>query len=436
MARYTDTTPPQVPQHSVKSQCIEQTRLYEVITPLLGGGSKVHTVDSETTVRVSQIRGMLRFWWRATRGGQYDTIAKLKRAESSIWGGSIGKEMVPSAVCISMNIENAGNECISDSDISPTGSSEKLSSQKSKYSYVLFPLREKTEVKLRKNVVFRLNVIYPESLSQEVEAAFWAWELFGGIGARTRRGLGAISLKEVDGKKRPLHTTVELQQHIALHAATFIDDTYAIEGVPLLKKNIQIGSYEVMKASVGFTAHDKSAISVFGKLIARYRSYRQTRHTSEGGSAGQGESIWPDPNALRYISGVALRSKNFYATTHHIPRAQLGLPIISTFPNAKFDNRTRKVTFTIQNAMNRHASPLIFRPHVVEGGYVGIILILGNTRIDYPLDITSDGPFLDRSGTQLSPIGEAKIMNPQNEPHGPTNTSDVLAGVFAYMKNA
>ena len=61
-----------------------QTRSYELMTPLFGGGAKPGRADSDLVIRGSGIRGQLRFWWRACRGGQF--------------GGSTGAELFTEAL--------------------------------------------------------------------------------------------------------------------------------------------------------------------------------------------------------------------------------------------------------------------------------------------------------------------------------------------------
>src|SRR5689334_14246615 len=74
---------------------IEQKREYQLITPLYGGGVTPGEADPVTIIRATEIRGNLRFWWRATRGRLFgdDRVAMLKR-EGEIWGAAYKKEEV------------------------------------------------------------------------------------------------------------------------------------------------------------------------------------------------------------------------------------------------------------------------------------------------------------------------------------------------------
>src|SRR5262245_19615123 len=66
-----------------------QVHEYELMTPLFGGGVETQHADPVTIVRATEVRGQLRFWWRATRGGQFgEDLAKMKKAEDTLWGST------------------------------------------------------------------------------------------------------------------------------------------------------------------------------------------------------------------------------------------------------------------------------------------------------------------------------------------------------------
>src|SRR6185369_181676 len=65
-------------------------REYELITPLFGGGVEPGVNDAITPISGKSIRGHLRFWWRATRAGQFgggaQGLRSMKEREALIWG--------------------------------------------------------------------------------------------------------------------------------------------------------------------------------------------------------------------------------------------------------------------------------------------------------------------------------------------------------------
>src|SRR5436190_2212651 len=79
--------PAQVERHT--GETIAQVREYRLITPLFGGGVNPREADPISVVRASEVRGHLRFWWRATRGGQFGgDLEKMKQAEDLLWGST------------------------------------------------------------------------------------------------------------------------------------------------------------------------------------------------------------------------------------------------------------------------------------------------------------------------------------------------------------
>src|SRR5258708_5012273 len=72
---------------------ITQVREYELMTPLFGGGVEKSEADPVTLIRGTEIRGQLRFWWRACRGGNYKSIEEMKNAEDMIWGAANKKQL-------------------------------------------------------------------------------------------------------------------------------------------------------------------------------------------------------------------------------------------------------------------------------------------------------------------------------------------------------
>src|SRR5260370_13732341 len=93
MRKQPGNPPPQVtPKRDDK--VITQVREYELITPLFGGGVTPNEADPVTPIRGTEIRGHLRFWWRAWCGGKAEfngDLTKMKKAEGELWGTAAKK---------------------------------------------------------------------------------------------------------------------------------------------------------------------------------------------------------------------------------------------------------------------------------------------------------------------------------------------------------
>jgi CRISPR-associated protein Cmr1 len=159
-------------------------RTYTLITPLVGGGVEPGKKDPVSVVRATEVRGQLRFWWRALRGWQAKgSLEELRKLESALFGsaGEGGASPVVVEVEVLKERGKADHQ-------NARGVQQGLGS----------PRRGKGGwAPVKEGVAFRLRLRFPErvkslNLAEELEAALWAWETFGGIGARTRRGFGAL----------------------------------------------------------------------------------------------------------------------------------------------------------------------------------------------------------------------------------------------------
>jgi len=363
--------PPPQPVEKVDNKLITEVRHYKLITPLYGGGVKPAKADPVTTIRGTEVRGHLRFWWRATRGGGFDgDLQKMKEAEDLLWGAaSGGKNDGPSPIQISVEVTNHGKPFIARGN---DGNEIAIGHVRSPYSYVAFPLRNSVE-KLIEGIEFTLTILYPHkdesSIKPELEATLWAWETFGGIGARTRRGFGA--LQRID--RQP-----ELSNDVVTAKAQLLEKIQDHSCGEKWPPSVPHLIHQIEPVSL----NPNNAIETWKKLFNKLKSFRQQR--SPGTQPNRpGRSKWPEPNAIRKLTGETSHNHTPPANTlKKFPRAQFGLPIIFEF-NRQQPNQQDPGKRTLQGAGNieRLASPLILRPVACQGGkFVGIAAILDTPR--------------------------------------------------------
>ncbi len=456
MMRKQPTTPP--PQVTPKRDetIITQVREYELITPLFGGGVTPNEADPVTPIRGTEIRGHLRFWWRACRGGKVEfngDLAKMKKAEGELWGtaakksaqttkGDKAQQEVHQPVQISIEAINSGTG-IKPFIIVTNQSGRKRAAQNTQpntpSAYAAFPLQPKEEevyqqnLKLKEvqsNIRFKLTISFPAHQRLEIEATLWAWETFGGIGARTRRGFGAlrcISIKENNQAKTALLSEANLakaQQWIVDNAKKHVTDGPWPDGVSHLTKNLIEGTHFKL---VSFQSNEP--IVVWNSLIESLKKFRQKRHPSIRQNARHpGRSEWPEPSAIRQLTNQSHpdhRNPIPNPAINKFPRASFGLPIIFHFK----DNGD-PVDTTLQGAEHeRLASPLILRPLTCqEGKVVGLALILDN-----PKTLPGGFVLLKKGNPTPQPVNatltpnEAKRIPPLN------GQTDILRAFLDYL---
>ncbi len=135
------------------------TRQYELITPLFGGGVEASVVDVENPIRGTAVRGHLRFWWRATRGGRFDgDLARMKAREDEIFGAA----EIGSKVSIAISESKCGDPI----NVNDLGF---------KLRYAAFPLIEE-EGNVCERVYFTLTINFPKTYKSDLKAGnFWRY---------------------------------------------------------------------------------------------------------------------------------------------------------------------------------------------------------------------------------------------------------------------
>lgn len=300
----------------------------ELVTPLHGGGVVARESDEKLPVRVTAIRGQLRFWWRLLAQQKWNLSGKsLREAEFRLWGG-IGEEAAASLVFLRVQIQNKLQEASLSDYAGPLG-------------YALFTARATQtglpEMKLGKEglqwiVQWRLSEKANETDKQQVlETVRW-WVNFGGVGARTRRGCGAFVVKDSSNPvfKQPLS----------------IDEV------------MQAGCKLVLRPS---TNH---ALVAWKEAVQRLRDFRQgvgigRNHPSSDTTKPAGRSRWAESDEIRRITRThSDRHRPEHPAGDLFARGVFGMPIIFHFVGGDEPTDT-----TLQpKCKERMASPLIIRP--------------------------------------------------------------------------
>jgi len=364
-------------------------REYELITPLFGGGPTPGEVDPVTPIRGTEIRGQLRFWWRATRGGQFNgSLKEMKKAEDEIWGSAgkhnekeKDKNIHPPVQIAVMDIRYGKTDW--DEPFIHEGGKSKPNPNSNVPAYAAFPL-QRTEKELKQktpppprkvlwHISFVLRISFHEDHKKDVEAALWAWETFGGVGARTRRGFGAVHYvaDRTGGERKPVAPPTCDAEAIKKQIKKKLKDVAPSDGqwpkgVPHLASNMVLEIVDV----------NGDAAEAWKELIKQLRKFRQSREGDE-----YGPSHWPEGNVVRRAAGRSPSDKS-PDLGDIAPRAQLGLPVIFHLPQDKTPDGTLKAKNT-----ERVASRLILRPLRCTGGQAVALAAVLKAPIIPPDDI-------------------------------------------------
>jgi CRISPR-associated protein Cmr1 len=303
--------------------------------------------------------------------------------------------------------------------------------------YALFPFQGKPPARARpdaepekwpalfiESASFVLRIRCPEPLAEDVKTAIWAWVNFGGLGARARRGCGALLCEELAPKDFP-----GLEGWFRAAAAT---------GTPLRPWPT---------LPTGFLSHPVAdqPIAVWSRLVELWRDFRQgVGFARDPGRQPNrpGRSRYPEPEAIREVC-KADRRRSGHRRMDHIPadafpRAELGLPIVFHFQGEGEPPDTTLYPRVDRQRKDRMASPMILKPlALTDGRAVPLILRLRTpplTEIELqrsPGDTGKETP-LGVWGTHA--IHDPRFVDPayQGSPlQGLTETGSVLEAFLA-----
>jgi CRISPR-associated protein Cmr1 len=314
---------------------------------MYGGGAKAGINDPTFPIRPTSIRGQLRFWWRATRGAdaQITTPEALFNKEKIIWG-SVDE---PSSTVIAVETQPLnGKRDVRDDYNFPRYGGE---------AYALFSAKQNAHNLVKEGGRFTLKISFDRDFEDDISCALWAWVNFGGIGARTRRGLGALYCHETAPDKADIGSVRTWFQ-------SKINKFGLLKGAdrewPTLWRDIIIGSHSY-----------KDALQAWKDSVVPLKDFRQLPGFARGPitDGRPGRSFWSEPDTLRRSLETHCKKTGHVhvpsrSMPNGFPRAALGLPIVFQFKGYPGDPEC----VLHPAGKNRMASPFILRPLKARDG--------------------------------------------------------------------
>lgn len=344
----------------------------QLITRLFGGGARPREIDERSWLRPAALKGALRFWWRATHAhlAEYDSLQKLKEREDLLFGSAarFGKkdEIKGGPGWLSVEVLNAVPANLGKEEFVP----EEGSALNIAYFGAAGQGRDAATLGIPgKGDRAKLRLLLTEaSAEKEILVALRAFFVLGGIGARSRRGAGALAVfKQADATDLGVPTT-------RTAVAEYLRHWVQVETPerPSLRDPRLFALANAEWASLG-RRDAGSAEEAQKRSLELLRLVRQRRpHPSHWGGRNQwGQTEWPEADAVRLAVGtsshptVATRAGNF-------PRGVLGLPIVFHFKDEGPTGDPGDHTLYAQllravKRLDRYTSPLLLRPVVVWG---------------------------------------------------------------------
>lgn len=405
---------PGAPQNRLPKR-VTQEYAIQIVTPMFGGGVTPGFADDRIPIRETAIRGHLRHWWRLIIGHKLGD--RMWQREEEVFGST----EFPSPLTVQVveqprRVEQVDPEYgdkfgpIAYALFSAIENKQQVAKDGLRFRLFLgwdepelLRMRRKAQNIQRKRDKKPLLPDVIEDIADEIDVSLRAWIAFGGLGARTRRGCGAV------------------------HCQVLVGD------LPALPAKVLIGPPK------------SDALEAWKETVNVYREFRQTprgekhQKTLRNGRTVRvpGRSHWPEADSIRQISGCALKlnpgsipsavpadqNSNDHSTSvvpekllPAFPKAILGLPINFHFADGPGKNRPGRANEDPQDVQlipllqnqsdalekaNRLASPVITRPLWFNEKWYPAVVVL-NQPIPEGFQVRLEGKQALAGGADLS----------------------------------
>jgi CRISPR-associated protein Cmr1 len=358
-------TPPSGPPPTLRKELWTKEVPVVLITRLFGGGAKAREIDGISWLRSSAVKSALRAWWRAGHAHEFHSLAALREREEELFGapGTFDAEGRPQKGPGLLEVETQS--------FLGSSATEYQDSQSSLINYALFPAsgmgRQRARLvapseRARSLILLRSRGNEKPDLEAILDG-LRLWLVLGGAGARTRRGVGALAVANVEkARELGIPTTVaELQIFLKKHCQQRSLPA-SLGGVFTLSRT----------RKVFFGPLQPSGEAAQTKLLAALREARQDRDHQRA------RSNWPEADAVRlkFDPKRSWEHEPKAANSGKYPRAALGLPIVLHFKDRPpVEPPEHHILAALPGEkgtwkkLDRYTSPVILRPvQVWENG--------------------------------------------------------------------
>ncbi|MBI5142693.1 MAG: type III-B CRISPR module RAMP protein Cmr1 [Nitrospirae bacterium] len=360
---------------------------YSIVTPMFLGDAK----QEATEIRPPSIKGALRFWWRALNwsrmlaqnGNNVTEALKTLHSEEGRLFGQAGDEDRGGQGCFLMSVTSIGITLRSKEQLNGNDSPAPLG----KWRPYLVGLglasynKEEKKSKYNRSAItsgkFKVRVrSRPETTLADVksiEESLLLFGLLGGLGSRTRRGLGSVSITSLSGGKLSAPSGIE-EWKAAIQKLT---------GTPITAPEPPFSAFSSV-TRMDMSLKGKNAWNLLEKTASemmRYRSWGQDRNNT-GTHKVNGIELFVDDHAIM-LNAIA----NGTPPTVLPDRIVFGLPHNYFFSSITGAEKMKKAEIAPDSeGRTRRASPLFIHIHKFKDNDFAVIQTLFQSMFLCPSD--------------------------------------------------
>jgi CRISPR-associated protein Cmr1 len=343
--------------------------------------------DAEQTasgISPTSVKGALRFWWRALMWGKIRNLQELHKQESVLFGSSAdkGNAAVFTLQVISEKLTKTS-----------TGITHPEFTKQPAARYLGYGLIEAFSSKpknkeagqlvrdcLNENQTFTVTLNSFNPINDSLKQSLILFGLIGGLGSRTRHGMGSITLETLHEKfpKQAEQQTWSAPKTSAEYAASI--HRILSDLTPITQPPFSAFSQETRIDLLEESTTPYNVLNAFGKKMLLYRSW------------GKGGKLLNEDSEKRFKADHDW-SKGDRPNNFHPKRVVFGLPHnygqgdhLAVTPEKHRDPYPEGVY-----KHDRRASPLFFHVHKIGTEYIGVSLLLPATFLPHGERINAGG---------------------------------------------
>jgi len=343
---------------------------FQIVTPMFLGDANQKADDG---IRPPSVKGALRFWWRALNWGRFraqsscdkDALSLLHTEECRIFG-TAGNDNGGGQGCFLLTVM-PGQLTSTESQTVHENFKTKQAARYLGYGLMVAfgnadgpkPSGQLVRDCFNEGQEFTVTLIFRNRIETSVKEAFLAWGLLGGLGSRSRHGMGSIALSSLRDN--------EENEWVAPNSP----DNYVNQIKELFSKVELPGNsppfsafWENARIDCLLSANNcYTVLDEFGKAMLMYRSWGKTSMSNRL-PGGLSEKRFVDDHNWCKADDI-LRARAY--VNFHPLRVVFGLP----------HNYGKPVRQQVNGEQHeRRSSPLLFHVHPVGASFLGISIYL------------------------------------------------------------
>lgn len=364
---------------------------FKIVTPMFLGDANQGSADG---VRPPSVKGTLRFWWRALNWGRRRSQAScdeaglkaLHQEECRLFGSAANDKDKGGQGCFLLSVKHGQLDSINPPNIHPNFAHNDAARYLGYGLMVAYGSKPKgiSAGQLERSCIeegkeFSVKLVFRDRIEESVQEALIAWGLLGGLGSRSRHGMGSVALSSLrvnDTEEWTIPT--EVNAYDALIKGLLSTSTLPASGPPFSAFWRDARIDRLLSAKDCYKVLDD-----FGKAMLMYRSWGKTDKGNKLPGGGVSEKRFKADHGWCRANDPERKSQ--YVDFHPV-RVVFGLPHNYGKPASQNVNADRH---------ERRSSPLLFHVHPVGTTFVGVSVYLPAQFLPQGEKINAGGSLVD-----------------------------------------